>query len=151
MISRYMCEVISFSPIKSVACPVPIFMKITNPQQYCVQISYAVFYPKWTVNVQLWTEIYVYTLRKCVVFTTPIFMKLIFTQYIFPDISHTEFDPNKKKYVENMGKIWFFLVYEVWLSLHRLLWNSKFLNSIMWRSSTSNFTQAGHYIWKLLV
>lgn len=116
-----MREVISYSPIKSMACPVPIFMKITNPQQYCVQISYAVFYPKWTVNVQLWTEIYIYTLRKCVVFTTPIIMKLIFTQYIFADISHTKYDPNQKIYVDGMGKIRSFLVYEVWLSLHQLL------------------------------
>ena len=40
-------------------------------------------------------------------------MKLILTKYIFADISHTDFDPNYKKYVESMVKIWFLLVWSV--------------------------------------
>lgn len=47
------------------AHPVPIFTKLTNPQQYYVQISYTGFYPKGTVNVQLWTEIYIHLYVIC--------------------------------------------------------------------------------------
>lgn len=77
--------------------PVPIFMKLTNAQQHCVQISYTEFYPHRTINIEI-VDINLGKLSFLPLSNVaPILMNFMHTQQFFLKNSHTEFLENETR------------------------------------------------------
>jgi len=81
------------------AFPKQIFMKLTNFQQHCEQISYIEFCPNLTTDAQsmdtnseVKCDFHCYNFQETYNYTIN-----------FVDISYIEFDPQWKKNVANMG------------------------------------------------